>query len=103
MTTFEFFKAEYDKIHDYAVKCVNPEIEVDSFHFVQVCWKNFFGGTAKVDGWYNINGVDDTKEMIEAGYLKKWDDTSWKARQLGTTRHVALTAKGLKAFYKAMF
>lgn len=103
MTTFEFFKAEYDKIRDYAIKCINPEIEIDSFHFVEVAWQNFFGGTVKVDSWYNIIEVEDTKEMFEAGYLKKWDDNSWRARQLGTSRHVALTKKGLKAFYKVMF
>ena len=103
MTVFEFFKNQYDSKHDYLVKCINPEIPVDSFKFVQVAWKNFFGGTADVDPWYNIDGTEDTNEMFEAGYLKKWDDTSWKARQTGTSRHVALNAKGLKAFYKAMF
>lgn len=103
MTTFEFFKAEYDKIHNYAIKCINPEIEVDSFHFVQIAWRNFFGGTSKVDEWYNIKDVTDTQEMIEAGYLRKKDDTSWAAKQRGLTRHVILTAKGLKAFYEAMF
>lgn len=103
MTTFEFFKAEYDKNHEYMIKCINPEIPVDSFHFVEVAWKNIFGGTAKVDAWYNIIGVEDTKEMLEAGYIRKWDDTSWIARQKGTSRHIALTKKGLRAFYKAMF
>jgi hypothetical protein len=103
MTTFEYFKERYDKQHDYFVKCINPEIPVDSFHFVQVAWRNFWGGTTNVDPWFNINGVDDTKEMFEAGYLKKWDDCSWYARHTGTDRHVALNAKGLKAFYKAMF
>lgn len=103
MTTFEFFKASYDKDHDWLVKCINPEIEVDSFHFVQVAWRNVWGGTVAVDPWYNIKGVTDTKEMFELGYLKKWDDGSWIARHDGTSRHIALTAKGLKAFYKAMF
>lgn len=103
MTTFEFFKDSYDKNRDYAVKCINPEIPVDSFKFVQVCWRNFWGGTVKVDPWFNIIGVSDTKEMFELGYLKKWDDNSWIARHDGTSRHIALTAKGLKAFYKAMF
>lgn len=103
MTTFEFFKASYDKNHDYAVKCINKEIPVDSFKFVQICWRNFWGGTVKVDRWFNIIGVSDTKEMFELGYLKKWDDNCWIARHDGTSRHIALTAKGLKAFYKAMF
>lgn len=103
MTTFEFFKTEYDKVRDYAIKCINPEIPVDSFEFVKLAWDYCFGSTVQVDAWYNIKGVEDTKEMFEKGFLKKWDDTSWKARQLGTTRHVALTVKGLKAFYKTMF
>ena len=103
MTTFEFFKQRYDANHDYMVKCINPEIPVDSFHFVEVAWRNCFGGTTNVDPWFNINGVDDTKEMFEKKYLKKWDDNSWHARQAGTSRHIALTKAGLKAFYKAMF
>ena len=103
MTVFEFFKKQYDSKHDYLVKCINPEIPVDSFKFVQIAWRNFFGGTVDVDPWFCINGTEDTREMFEAGYLKKWDDTSWAARHSGTNRHVALNAKGLKAFYKAMF
>ena len=103
MTVFEFFKTRYDEQHDYFVKRINPEIPVDSFKFVQAAWRNFWGGTVKVDPWYNIIGTDDSKEMFEAGYLKRWDDNSWVARQTGTSRHVALNAKGLKAFYKAMF
>ena len=103
MTTFEFFKEKYDAKHDYLVKCINPEVEVDSFKFVQIAWRNVWGGTTQVDPYFNIIGVDDTKEMFEKGYLKKWDDNSWIARHDGTSRHIALTAKGLKAFYKAMF
>lgn len=103
MTTFEFFKERYEAQHDYLVKCINPEIPVDSFKFVQIAWRNCWGGTTQVDPWFNIIGVEDTKEMFDLGYLKKWDDGSWYARQAGTSRHIALTAKGLKAFYKAMF
>lgn len=103
MTTFEFFKERYDANHDYMVKCIKSDIEIDSWHFVEVAWKNIWGGTTKVDPWFNIVGVDDTKEMFEKGYLKKWDDSSWTARHSGTSRHIALTKKGLKAFYKAMF
>jgi len=102
-TVFEYFKAQYDKVHDYAVKCINPDIEVDSFHFVQVAWRNFFGGTVDVDIYYNINGTIDTQQLLDAKLLKKWDDNSWTARHSGTSRHVALTAKGLKEFYKTMF
>ena len=103
MTTFEYFKQKYDNQHDYLVKCINAEIPVDSFRFVQVAWRNCWGGTVEVDPWYNINGVDDTKEMFAQQYLKKWDDPSWYARHAGTSRHIALTAKGLRAFYKTMF
>lgn len=103
MTTFEYFKNEYDKHHDYFVKSINPEIPVDSFRFVKVVWENFWGGTTKVDPHYNIIGVDDTQEQFEKKNLKRWDDNGWEARHRGTSRHVALTAKGLKAFYKEMF
>ena len=103
MTVFEFFKNQYNERRDYAIKCINSEIEVDSFHFVEVAWKNFFGSTAKVNSYYEIDNVEDTKEMFDLGYLKKWDDTSWIARQKGASRYVALTKKGLKEFYKTMF
>lgn len=103
MTTFEYFKARYDANHDYMVKCINKEVPVDSFHFVEIAWENIWGGTTQVDPFYNIIGVEDTKEMLEQKVLKKWDDSSWEARHTGTSRHVALTKKGLKAFYKAMF
>lgn len=102
MTTFEYFKNQYDERHDYAVKCINSEIEIDSYHFVEIAWKNFFGCTV-TDNFFNINGVDDTQEMIYTGYLKKREDHSWKARQLGRDHMVALTAKGLKKFYQMMF
>lgn len=103
MTTFEYFKIQYDKNHDYMVKCINKDIPVDSFHFVEVAWRNCFGGTVEVDPWYHIKGVDDTQEMFASGMLKKWDDSSWYARHAGTSRHVALTKKGLRAFYKSQF
>lgn len=103
MTAYEYFKLKYDEQHDYLVKCINPEVPVDSFRFVQIAWRNCWGGTIDVDPWFNIKGVDDTKELLEKKCLKKWDDSSWVARQSGTNRHIALTAKGLKEFYKAMF
>ena len=70
------------------------------FYNIRCKYYNNFISSSKC---FNIKGVDDTKEMFEAGYLKKWDDTSWIARHDGTSRHIALTKKGLKAFYKAMF
>ena len=96
MTTFEYFKERYDANHDYMVKCINKDVEVDSFHFVEVAYKFCFGGTTDVDQWFNIKGVDDTKEMREAGYLKAWDAYEYSR----PVRHIALTKKGLKAFYK---
>lgn len=102
MTTFEYFKARYDANHDYMVKCISPAVPVDSFRFAQIASRYCWGGTTEVDPWFNIRGVDDTEEMFSLGYLKKWDDNSWLARHDGTSRHVALTAKGLKAFYKTM-
>lgn len=103
MTTFEFFKQQYDEKHDYLVKCINPEIPVDSFRFVEVAWKWCFGGTTKVDRYYNIIGVDDTQQMRAEKMLKTWSESNWEARMTKTDLHVALTKKGLKAFYKAMF
>lgn len=103
MTVFEFFKEQYDKNFEYARKCIHAEVETNSFHFVELAWEFCFGGTTKVDPWFNIIGTEDTKELLEAKLLKKWEDNSWYARHAGTSRHVALTKKGLKAFYKAMF
>ena len=99
MTTFEFFKAQYDKNHGYMVECIKPEIEVDSFHFVEVATKFAFGGTFDVDPWFNINGVSDTQEMKE----KKLVSFSDSYRNGNPARKVSLTKKGLKVFYKAMF
>ena len=103
MTVFEYFKAQYDINFEYARKCINPEVETNSYRFVEIAWKYCFGGTTQVDPYFNIIGTTDTKELLEAKLLKKWDDNSWYARQAGTSRHVALTKKGLKAFYKEMF
>lgn len=97
MTAFEFFKDQYDKNHDYMVEGMHKEIPVDSFHFVEVAWKYCFGCTTDVDVWYNIAGVDDTHEMLEKKYLKRWEAGNPRKR------YVALTKKGLRAFYKAMF
>lgn len=99
MTTFEFFKAQYDKAHDYMTECIHKEIEVDSFHFVEVAAKFAFGGTTDVDSWFNIRGVDDTQEMRE----KKFVATSDAFRNGRLVRKVTLTKKGIREFYKTMF
>lgn len=99
MTTFEFFKKQYDGAHDYMVQCIRKEIEVDSFHFVEVGAKFAFGGTMDVDEWFNIKGVNDTQEMREKKYVAVSDGY----RNGRLARKVTLTKKGLKAFYKEMF
>lgn len=96
MTAFEFFKAQYDRNHRYMISDIRKDIPVDSFHFVEVASKLWFGGTTEVDPWFNIKGVDDTREMIEKGYLSAWDGADRR-------RHVTLTKKGIRAFYKACF
>ena len=65
MTTFEYFKKKYDEKHDYMVECIHSDIPVDSYHFVEVAYKFCFGGTVEVDPYFNIIGVEDTKEMFE--------------------------------------
>ena len=47
--------------------------------------------------------VTDVAEMREQGFLKVIEYSNWKARQLGQTRKIALTNKGIRAFYKAVF
>lgn len=99
MTTFEFFKRQYDEHHDEAVARISKDIEVDSFHFVEVAAKCCFGGTRNVDAWFNINGVDDTQEMRDAKML--WTTDHFENGHI--VRRVGLTKKGLRAFYKVMF
>lgn len=99
MTTFEYFKAQYDRNHDYMVKCIHKEIPVDSFHFVEVAYKFAFGATIEADPWFNIKGVTDTQEMREKKYVSVAD----VYRNGRPYRKVYLTKKGLRAFYKAMF
>lgn len=103
MTVFEYFKKQYDENHEYIAERINPEIPVDSFKFVKVAYENFFGGTTEVDSMYNIFGVSDTQEMLQLCYVRKWDDNSWLAKQKNSTRHISLTLKGLREFYKQMF
>lgn len=99
MTTFEYFKNQYDANHDYMMKCINAGIPVDSFHFVEVATRFCFGGTFDVDPFFNINGVSDTREMREQKYIGVADGY----RNGRPARKVYLTKKGLRAFYKAMF
>lgn len=100
MTTFEYFKAKFDKDYDYLDKCVRPNVERGSFHFLEVVANaGAFGGTVDVDAYFNIIGVSDTQEMRAAGFVRAWDDS----RNGRSRRHVGLTKKGLRAFYKDQF
>lgn len=96
MTAFEYFKKQYDENHEEMVERIRKDIPIDSFHFVEVASKCCFGGTTDVDAWFNIKGVEDMKEMFEQKFLDKWDGYDRK-------RHVTLTKKGLRAFYKSQF
>lgn len=103
MTTFEFFKNQYDSRKEYAIKRINPTIEVDSFQFVKVASKCCFGGTYEWGYNNKVNRPSDFDYMIENKLLGKREYTNWQARQLGRTECYFLTAKGLKEFYKEMF
>lgn len=102
MTAFEFFKKQYDEKKEYALKCINPEIEVDSLHFVQVASKCAFGGTFGWDWKHRENRPDDFEEMLSKKYLGHREFSSWEAKQLGKTDFYFLTVKGIKEFYKVM-
>ena len=99
MTTFEFFKAQLDEaVEKGLTNRINPEIKPGSFKWVKVCADWFFGGA-----WdYQMKGVTDIAEMRAQGFLKVMEYSNWKARQLGQTRKIALTNKGLREFYKVM-
>ena len=99
MTTFQFFKAQYDANHDYMVECIKKDIPEDSFRFVQVAAKFAFGGTHEVDQNFNIIGTTDGDEVFKLGYIKRVDTYRYGKPY----RHVSLTAKGLKAFYCEWF
>ena len=40
--------------------------------------------------------------MLDQKLLKVREYSNWQNRMLGQTRHISLTVKGVKAFYKAM-
>lgn len=99
MTTFEFFKNQLDKaVEDGLTAQINPEIKPGSYKWVKVCADWFFGGA-----WdYQMKDVTDIAEMLDQKLLKVWEYSNWQNRMLGQTRHISLTVKGIKAFYKAM-
>lgn len=102
MTAFEFFKAQYDAA--VAEGCGTKKVctinhEPGSFAWVKCAADWFFGGA-----WdYQMKDVTDIAEMREQKFLKVMEYSNWKARQFGQTRKYALTNKGIRAFYKAMY
>jgi hypothetical protein len=106
MTIFEFFKEQYDKAVEEGcgtTKCcaINPEIPKGSFRWVQLASKHFFGGAYQPT--FEKCGITlaQLKEAKESGIVKYWYNDNWLARQMNKKDHWSLTAKGLKALYKA--
>ena len=99
MTAFEFFKAQLDEaVEKGLTNRINPEIKPGSSKWVQVCADWWFGGA-----WdYQMKDVTDLKEMLDQKLLKIREYSNWQHRMLGQTRHISLTVKGVRAFYKAM-
>ena len=100
MTAFEFFKAQLDEaVEKGLTNRINPEIKPGSFKWVQVCADWWFGGA-----WdYQMKEVTDIREMREKGLLKVMEYSNWRARQLGQTRKIALTNKGIREFYRIYY
>ena len=99
MTAFEFYKAQLDEaVEKGLTQRVNPEIKSGTLKWVQVCADWFFGGA-----WdYQMREVTDIAELREQKLLKVMEYSNWRARQLGQTRKIALTNKGVREFYKVM-
>ena len=101
MTAFEFFKNQLDAA--VAKGCGTTKVCTINYPYMSYEWVKaaadwFFGGA-----WdYQMREVTDIPEMRERKLVKVCEYTNWKARQLGQTRKIALTNKGIKAFYKAM-
>ncbi len=100
MTAFEFYKAQLDEAVAAGFTArINPEIKPGSFKWVQVCADWRFGGA-----WdYQMKEVTDIREMREKGFLKFMEYSNWRARQLGQTRKIALTNKGIREFYNLFY
>ena len=103
MTVFDFFKRQLDDA--IAEGCgttkiciIDPSIKKDSFRWLAAAADHFWGG----EWWFNMKDVTDIREMKELGYIKYIDYSNWMARQTGKTRKIALTNKGLRAFYNEM-
>lgn len=79
---------------------INLEIEVGTKQFVETYFKNwdmFWDYELK-----NMGIADDQiRKAVENGYCQKREWSNWTARQLGQTTGYRITAKGIKALYKA--
>jgi len=100
MTAFEFYKAQLDDAVAAGFTArINPEIKPNTLKWVQVCGDWWFGGA-----WdYQMKEVTDIREMREQGFLKVMEYSNWRARQLGQTRRIALTNKGIREFYRVYY
>ena len=113
MTLCEAFRNSYLKFKEteieerakvgtgkYAKYQISLDIVVGTKQFVEVFFKNF-----DMFWDYELNNMGITEEQIkkacENGFCQKKEWTNWQARQLGQTRGYRITAKGIKALYKA--
>lgn len=98
MTTFEFFRNQLDEAIEKG--CGTTRVCTIQHDFMSYAWVKcaadwFFGGA-----WdYQMEMVTDLEEMKEKKYIKIMEYSNWKSRQLHQTRKIALTNKGIKAFY----
>ena len=98
MTTFEFFKSQLDDAVNKG--CGTTKVCTINHPFMSYAWVKcaadwFFGGA-----WdYEMRDVTDLTEMKEQKLIKIIEYSNWMARQLHQTRKIALTNKGIKAFY----
>lgn len=79
---------------------INLDIEVGTKQFVEVFFKNW-----DMFWDYELKNMGITNEQLakacENGFIQKKEWSNWQARQLGQTRGFRITAKGIKALYKA--
>ena len=113
MTLCEAFRNSYLKFKEteieerakvgtgkYAKYQISLDIAVGTKQFVEVFFKNW---DMFWDYELNNMGITDKqiKKACENGFCQKKEWTNWQARQLGQTRGYRITAKGIKALYKA--
>ena len=101
MTCFEFFKDQFDRAVEEG--CGTTKVCTINLPYMGRAWvmaaSNWFFGGA----WdYQMKEVTDIGEMKEKGFVKIIEYSNWKARQLGQTRKIALTNRGVREFYDTM-